>query len=366
MKKFLIKSGLFLLLFLLCVELISRLFIDPLYFHSLNTYNIVPPQEDSFEAYKLKETRHIDYLFIGSSRVAATINPSVIMRKDTNLTVVVAGRGYMTEGIHYQALKNNISKYPDYLKNAKVFLEYYGSDVYSGSFDENRLRIFEPLETNEAAMPQLLLPHLDSRSLLAFLKESHNSKKIKVQMVLLYCISSYRTIPFIKEKFENIINRLNVDRTEQQLVKEGGIRSDNIEKAKKWAIDIAAIQAKEIQKKPLLTFDDLDKSSLAFMNDLIVNSGGKLYLYKMPLCSVQEASFKCDRAIQNKKIFEQWVFSKGIPIIYNKKFNYQDSDFPDTWHLGADRRDEFTLMLFHEIVNTPAKISHNSGISRQP
>lgn len=364
MKQFLIKSGLFLLLFLLCVELISRLLIDPLYFHSLNTYNLIPPEEESFEAYKSRETKHIDYLFIGSSRVPATINPSVIMQENTDLTVVVAGRGYMTEGIHYQALKNKISKYPDYLKNAKVFIEYYGCDVYSGSFDENELRVFEPLETQEAPMPQLLLPHLDIHSLMSFLKESHNSNKVKVQMVLLYFISSYRTIPFIKEKTANLISRY-VDKSKPQLVREGGIRSDNIEKAKKWAIAIAAIQTKDMQQKPLLSFEDLDKSSLAFINDLIIKNGGKLYLYKMPLSSVQEASFSCKRAIQNKEIFEKWILSKEIPVIYNKKFNFQDSDFPDTWHLSADRRDEFTMMLFDEIYNTPAKISDNSGFGLQ-
>jgi hypothetical protein len=120
-----------------------------------------------------------------------------------------------------------------------------------------------------------------------------------------------------------------------------------------------------MQQKPLLSFEDLDKSSLAFINDLIIKNGGKLYLYKMPLSSVQEASFSCKRAIQNKEIFEKWILSKEIPVIYNKKFNFQDSDFPDTWHLSADRRDEFTMMLFDEIYNTPAKISDNSGFGLQ-
>jgi hypothetical protein len=359
MKQFLVKSGRFLLVFFLCMEIFSRLFIDPHYYSSINTYNVTSDKAHYLEFSKSKETEHVDYLFIGSSRVAATINPSIIMKKEPGVTAVVAGRGYMTEGIHYQALKNKISKYPDYLKNARVFIEYYGSDIYSGSFYENRLKVFETSETHEKAMPEYLLPHLNNRSLIDFLKESQNSISVKGKMIFLYYFSLCRTIPFVKEKFEQRVNRFNPQKPKPQLVKEGGIRDDNIEKARQWAVDIAAIQFRDIQRKPVLSFDDLNKSSLAFMNDLIGKNGGKLYLYKMPLSSVQEAAFKCEKARQNQIIFEKWISARGIPVVYNEKFKFQDSDFPDTWHLSADRRDEFTVLLLDEVLRIP--LNHYSG-----
>ncbi|MHC1775961.1 MAG: hypothetical protein AB9834_11165 [Lentimicrobium sp.] len=349
MKKFIIKTSHFLILFFVCAELISRLIIDPLYFYSINTYNLKLNKISLKDVYNQKNTEHVDYLFIGSSRVPATINPSVIMHENPKINAVVAGRGYMTEGIHYQALENKILEFPDYLDGANIFIEYPGSDIYTSSFQDNKLRVYEPIVSNDKAMPQLLLPHLNCNSLMSFLKESKNSNSVKFEMVLLFFISSYRTIPFIKEKFERLGDHLFFNKTKQQLVSNGGIRNDNFEKAKKRAIDVAAIELKEIQNRPVLSFHELDKSSLAYMNDLINKNGGTLYLFKMPLSSVQEAVYSSAKAMQNKRIFERWVLSKGITILYNENFHFQDTDFPDTWHLSENRRDEFTYLLFNEI-----------------
>ena len=124
MKHFIIKTSLFLLIFFASLELISRLVIDPYYFFSINTYNVMPERQGFRDIFNLKPTEHVDYLFIGSSRVPATINPSLIMQQDRNKNAIVSGRGYMTEGIHYQALVNKLQKFPNYLKGAKeVFVE---------------------------------------------------------------------------------------------------------------------------------------------------------------------------------------------------------------------------------------------------
>lgn len=349
MKQFLVKTSLFFLLFFAFDEIFSRVFLDPLYFYSLNSYNLKTDRPGFRGIYASKETEHVDYLFMGSSRVPAAINPSLIMNKYPGITVVVAGRGYMTEGIQYQALKNKLFHYPDFLKGAKVFIEYSGSDVYSGSFAENKLKVYEPLVSIEKPMPQLLLPHLNFNSLLSFLKESKNANSVKVEMVLLFCFSSYRTIPLMKEKFSRIGEYFNSSNTQLKLASEGGIRNDNFEIAKKKAVDIAEIELKSIQDHPLLTFKNLDKSSLAYLNDLINRNGGTLYLFKMPISSLQKSIYLTAKAKQNNRIFEQWIFSKGIKVINNEKFHFQNSDFPDTWHLGENRRDEFTLLLFNEI-----------------
>jgi hypothetical protein len=349
MKRFIIKTSLFLLIFFASLELISRLVIDPYYFFSINTYNVMPEKQGFRDIFHLKPTEHVDYLFIGSSRVPATINPSLIMKQDPNKIAIVAGRGYMTEGIHYQALVNKLQSFPNYLKGAKVFIEYPGSDIYSGSFYENEMKVYEPILANDKGMPQLLIPHLNCNSLLTFIKKSKNSNSVKLETVLLFCFSSYRTIPFIKEKFSRLGENFFAAKTKKQLVSVGGIRNNNFEKAKKEAVEFASIQKIEIQDHPVLSFSDLDKSSLAYINDLISKNGGTLSLYKMPLSSVQEAVFSSDKAIQNKRIFERWLLSKGITVLNNEKFHYQDSDFPDGWHLSEDRRDEFTLLLFDEI-----------------
>ncbi|WP_028298767.1 hypothetical protein [Olivibacter sitiensis] len=355
MKRFVINVILFLVSFVIIIELVSRLFIDPYYFYSIDTYNFKPNNAKVSDTYNFKKTNHIDYLFIGSSRVPATINAELIMNRKKGKIAVVAGRGYTTEGIHYQALKNRISKFPDYVYGASVFLEYPGPDIFTDPFDEKAHTVWESYLPSQGkrAMPHLLLPHLDYTDFKYFLNKSKNSNWVKLEMILLYCFSSYRTIPYIKEMSNKYATRLEKrlfsNHVDDQLVNEGGIRNDNREEIEKRAVEEAIYRSKIIQEEPIFTFEYLDKSCLAYLNEIVTNNGGKFYLYKMPLCDVQENVYSSPKAVQNKKIFEQWLHSKGIEIIWNKNFTYRDVDFPDKWHLSKERRDEFTALLLDDL-----------------
>lgn len=349
MKKFIVRTSIFLILFFACAELISRLIINPFYFYSIDSYNLKLDQFSFNEVYNFEKTEHVDYLFIGTSRVPAAINPAIIMEQDSGKVAIVAGRGYLTAGIHYQALANRILEFPDYLRGAEVFIEYPGPDVYTDSFSEDKLKVYEPILQTDEAMPHLLLPHLNFKSLIAFLRESNNSIPVKIDLVLQYCFSAYRTSIFIKEKAARLDDHLIFKETQQQLVSDGGIRNDNLDNVRQIAIDYAAFQVERINETPLLTFNDLDKCSLKSINNLIVENGGALYLFKMPLSSFHEYVYSIDKSLQNKQIFEKWIASEGIQVITNNSFHYQDSDFPDIWHLSKEKRDEFTALLYDEI-----------------
>ena len=353
MKPFLINLSVFSIIIFICAELVSRIFIDPPYFYNTDTYNLKLDEPTSLlDIYNSKKTEHVDYLFIGSSKIPATINPALIMAKNPTVKVIAAGRGCMTPGIHIQALENRISEFPDFLKGASVYIEYAGSDIYASHYKEDKLKVYEPILPSDKAMPHLILPHLNFKSFLAFIKESRNSNSIKVDVALQFLISSYRTWPFVKEKVKNIFINQKI---KQRVVSEGGIRNDNYDFLNKIAIDFAEIQKKKVEDSPLLSFQQLDKSSLAYLNNLIKINGGKLFLFKMPLSSIEDV-YQSEKALQNKKTFEEWISSKEIKVISNDSFRYQDSDFPDTWHLSIDRRDEFTSLLFNEIQK--AKIYH--------
>lgn len=353
MKPFLINLSIFSIIIFTSAELISRIFIDPFYFYNTDTYNVKLDEPNSLlDIYNSKKTEHVDYLFIGSSKIPATINPALIMSKNSTVKVIAAGRGNMTPGIHFQALENRISKFPDYLKGASVFIEYAGSNVYSNYFSEDKLKVYEPILPSDKAMPHLILPHLTFRSLIAFMNESRNTNSVKVDVALQFFISSYRTWPFVKEKVKNIFKN---EQIKQRVVSEGGIRNDNYDFLNKIAIDFAEIQRKKVEDSPMLSFQQLDKSSLAYLNNLIKINGGKLFLFKMPISSIEDV-YQSKKALENKKTFEEWISLNGIEVISNDSFQYQDSDFPDTWHLSIDRRDEFTSLLFNEMQK--AKIYH--------
>ena len=76
MKRFIIKLVLISFLFLLVAELVSRVVIDPYYYYTLDTYNLRKDKPSLSDIYKHEDTENVDYLFIGSSRVPATIMTS--------------------------------------------------------------------------------------------------------------------------------------------------------------------------------------------------------------------------------------------------------------------------------------------------
>jgi len=352
MKKFIKKTLTFLLVAFLSVELLCRIFIDPIYFYKIDTYNVknthLSRTRKFIQAYTSKKTRHVDYLFIGSSRVPATINPGLIMQQDSGKIAVVAGRGYMTQGVHYQALKNRIKEYPEYLNNARVFIEYSGSSVYAEPFSENEFLVYEPLLKTDKAMPHLLLPHLNFKSFLKFIKVSDNSAKVKMEMFFLYCSSFYRSISFVKETLKKLDTPL-FNNSNDLLVSEGGIRNDAIEFAQKAAITYGEIVKERLEKTPPLTIESLNNSTLAKINELVQENGGKLFLYKIPLHSLQQVLYNTDKEKNNQRLFEEWLDQNGIGIISCSDFEYNDEDFPDTWHLSMERRDEFTQDLYEEL-----------------
>ena len=349
MKQFINKLIIICLVFFAIIELISRFLIDPLYFHSINTYD--EKKDKSLKnIYKSNETTHVDFLFIGSSRIPATINPKLISELSNGKTVVTAGRGNMTPGIHYQAIKNKLEQNPDYLKNAIVLIEYAGSQVYTSNFEQDKYQVHEPLDPSDKPMPHLLLPHLNRRSFLSFLKESKNSSSVKKEMVLLYLFSSYRACQYVNDKF-NYFDETKISVIKNNtLASDGGIRHDHLEFAKQLAITIANQTRKEINDSPFLSEKIMDNSSFAKLYETIIANGGTLMVYEMPLHSVQMDTYKLEKAQKNKIIFEEWLKTHNITIVYNPKFKFDDNDFPDTWHLSLDRRNEFSSLLYEEIL----------------
>lgn len=336
-----------LFVFFIIIEIISRLVIDPIYFYSINTYN--EKKEKSFKTiYGNGDTQHVDFLFIGNSKIPATINPQLFSELNDGKVVINAGRGYMTPGIHYQAIKNKLKEHPGFLENSVVLFGYEGSDIYISNFEDDKLRVYEPNLKTDKPMPHLLLPHLDLTSFLSFLKYSKNSLSVKMEMTFLYFSSFYRTCQFINEKF-NSLDRPLLQSEKNDLVSEGGIRNDNIDYAQQTAIIFARQQKEKIKESPPLSQEIINRSSFAKLQQIIKDNGGNLLLFDMPLHSIQKGIYNSEKAQKNKFIFETWLKSKNIPIIYNREFKYEDSDFPDTWHLSIDRRDEFTKKLYTQI-----------------
>lgn len=340
--------------YLITMEIICRIIVDPVYFYRLNTYNYkltdASKLEKIRESYLGGKTNHVDLLFIGSSRVPATINKEIVEKLYPHKIAIVAGRGYMTSGVNYHAITNKIRESPDYLKNAVVLLEYPGGAVYDENFLRERYKVFELSEPDEVAMPHLLLPHLKYKSFIQFLRNSPNSFRVKNEMVFLYFSSFYRSRSFVREIYKSLESPF-IEKEEKRLVAEGGIRNEGISEARDLALFYAEQADMDLERSPNLTMEDLDQSCIAYLNRLIVNNGGRLILYKMPLHSIQDKISYTDNGVKNRNVFDKWLSKNKIRVINLKEFEYSDGDFPDMWHLSIERRDEFTVKLCEELRN---------------
>lgn len=343
MKRFISRILIFGLITFVSMELVSRLALDPLYFFKADTYN--NQAAIGLDMYRIEDTKHVDYLFIGSSRVPATIDPLVFEKHEPTKIAIVGGRGKMTGGIHLQAIKNRLEKYPDYLKGAKVFLEYPESGMYTEPYLQYRYLVAEATSVNDRGMPHLIIPHLNSSSLLEFWKYSQNSIRTKTDVVALYSSSAYRNSFFVNEVYHKFDQPLGAS-NDTLLANEGGIKNEEFEKAQKFAIEMAAINKHRSEVSRPLTKQDLNESILAKLHNIITSNGGELILYKVPLHSVQMAVYNSDKERKNKQVFEEWIKSHGISIIEADEFVCADGDFPDTWHLAKSRRTEFSEKLF--------------------
>jgi hypothetical protein len=347
MEKFIIRIGIFVFTMSIILELFSRLCIDPMYFASIDTYNI--RKEGFAKLFGTNPTTKVDYLFIGTSRVPATINDKVFCGSNNEKAAVVAGRGYMTAGIHYQALQNRLKKYPQYLNNAIVFLEYPDPLIYTNPFSDDELRVSED-QTNGKSRSHLILPHLDWSSFCVFISQSKNSLLTRLEMIPLFISSAYRTSYFLNEQWikleQPIINKPNT-----LLATEGGIRNDNIDFANQLALEMAEKASINTDSSPVLTYDMLNRSSLNKIASLVKENNGKVCMYEIPLHSLQNKLLHNPKLIRDKEVFEEWLKEKDIAIIRCSDFKYCDNDFPDTWHLSKSRRDEFSMLLFNAIKN---------------
>lgn len=338
MKSFITKTALYAFLVFLILEVFCRVFVDRFYFDAIDIY---------------KSKRANSCLFIGSSRVPATIDKTVFSKN--NIPCIVAGRGYTTGGIHLTALQHNLQKNPDYLRNVNVFIEYPENAVFTENARKYQYHVFEPKTAAfDKPMPHLILPYLNAATLKDFLVQSSNSLSVKIKLFFLYFSSAYRCILFLqaREPVEYIFKKAikNKNKPALQLTTAGGIRNDHFSKTRMKALVLARMDSAEYATGKILTADSLKNSILAQITSLVKNNGGRLYMYKMPMHSVQRNILHSDRALQSKQVFDQWLQQNNIPTVFAEGFKYTDNDFPDTWHLSVTRRAEFSSLLINELA----------------
>jgi hypothetical protein len=314
------------------LEVISRIFFDHIYFEKVNIYSNYPCD--------VHGDSNVDILFIGSSRVTATINANIISRLTDNRLVINAGRGWSTPAIQLNALVHKLERCPEFIQNSLVIMEYPGYDFYTEAHSKTKYDVNEN-------MPHLLLPYLDIKTFFQFIGESNNNFATKFEMTLLFLSSSYRTYQLINENWNK---ELSVSKTKKpELAKDGGIRNDNLEIVRQKAINFFNSRKHILGNTPNLTVELLNSSNLAYLNKLVKQNNGKLLLYQIPTHSQQKNVYDEHKLKINEIILKKWLVKRNIGIYKINEFKYDDNDFPDIMHLSKSRRDEFSEMLVNEM-----------------
>ena len=346
MKTFFIKIIKYLFIFLIILEIVSRVFIDPLFYFSLDTFR--NKECKTIKCILEEPNDKPDYIFLGSSRVAALVNSKLLSDLTENKNVLNSARGYMTSGIMIQALKNKLRKKTDFLRNSKVFLEYYGQGSLTNLSVKDQLKVYESSTTKYTSQPQLILPYMIFSDLEDFWITSSNSWKVKVKLTILYFSASYRCALFMNEKF-NYADKV-LYKGQSNVSESGGIRSDDIENTIQFAKISAKKEKQRILSEPYLTQGILAESSLSKLNNLIRENGGELVLFKIPLHSISKEIFNTQKSKLNNQVFKKWLNTQKISLIEPENCNYKDEDFLDILHINPDKKDEYTHSLYNQIL----------------
>lgn len=303
---------------------------------------------------------HVDYLFIGSSRVAAAIDAptfSAVMSKHLGRPVVTLnlGQGYSTWIEHALGLRWLYEIAPEHLQGSVVFAEAPGEVFTMGSWAD---RWYNP------AQAQMILSVLRAKDLPALW---HSGAGVGEKLYLTALYGGGRSMLVAKRAFirQSIMEKgaLIVKGLLQKtaaawgfapgampgalpaaapdLTASGGIRADTegIRQVRALALEAAA---QTVKNQKVIT----DWSSPVYddVRHLVEAQQGRIMLFAMPeSCSATEL-YATAIGRQNRLSFER-QFGSMHALMLRPAFAFTDEDFPDLWHLRKSRAPEFSAAL---------------------
>ena len=313
-------------------------------------------------AAQVAETKQIDAVLIGSSRVAAAVDPKYLadrLAKETGrkMTVLSTARGGTTLVQHTLGLGKLFARYPERMKGCTVLLELPdGLPPVFGTWRDT-LRGWDGVWAWEDRSPQLLIHVLQARDLPAFWMSS-TDWELKLEMTLRFFGRASYLVAYRESLRESIFERgrrivreqfvarcwpaaISESRVEIDLAARGGIRRDPrlIEAAKAKYRRIAREMA--VDQHP---WRNWDATALPELIEVVRTHGAKLVLFRMVQSSVLAAPLETDVRVADQADFRRWLAKRGLTVI-EPEFTATDADFPDLLHLAKSSSGAFTDAL---------------------
>jgi len=328
MSRLLIK----LLVVIVLFEAFLRVFVkrDDLWYHSLD---------------HVQNLRRVDasYIFVGSSRVSASIIPFVFdeyMQNDGLRQIVLnMGTGSSSLAEHYYGIKGLIARFPNVLQGMVVFVEAPETLPEMQLWDEDWV-------LNERA--DLLAKNIGFADLWHYWARPNDSYEIKFAVLLEKVSALYKAkgsgISVFKTLEKSLVNRgVLPGQPKGSVLGFGGIPI-NIEEMKKTRAIRLSEAEKNLSNQKIAERYDNDRYVLYSLNKLIQDNGGRLVLFDLPLSRLQQLGFTTDTAQQNISYVTSCLASWNIAYIH-PHIETTDDDFPDLIHLSGYRAAEFTASV---------------------
>jgi hypothetical protein len=301
-----------------------------------------------------------DFLFLGTSRVAAAIDADVFAR-DAGSRVGRAARavnlgiGHYTLTMHYLGARDLLRDHPDALRGTTVFIEApFGLQealtwrdrwYYPGS-----AKLLVPLLT-VSDLPRIWKSdmRIDEKAYLSFFTLTHASALLTYRERI-----GEGVIGKGSEKTESLAIDLGAATNETEavdLTSDGGIQTDPnmIDRISRLAIE--GFREERALPGNQRSLGMWDNRVLADLVELIKGAGGQVVFFEIPLHSAQASIRSPAVRAQDQREFAVQAARWGTPIVH-PRFDYSDRDFPDVFHLRRSRAAEYTTALYSAWVGS--------------
>ena len=285
----------------------------------------------------------VDFVFAGSSRVAAAIHAEAFAREVSQQIGVPVrplniGRGYTTLAEHDLVLRSLYEQCASSMEGATVFIEAAAGLPDFSTFNDSWVHPDEPW---------LIVPVIDWQNLVRMWMASDTPRGNKVDVSMRYSLQAVSYIDWKRRRLlqvgDQVVSRLGARITTggengaADLSSAGGILSDraSVERARRLAVELAQTTFKDSPRA------DWSATVLMDVNALARRHGGRVVVFRMPLSSVQQTPYTTTARLADVEAFRRQAIVADIDYL-PIEFATTDEDFPDYWHLRNSRADEFS------------------------
>ncbi len=292
-----------------------------------------------------REVRRSDvrFLFIGSSRVAAAIDPDAFVRTPElgaapGTVALDLGRGYQTLAESWLGLRRLADARPGGLKDVAVLIEAPMDVPELSTWSESWLH---------PDFPELLSQVMEVRDLPRFWRESATEPGPRWVATLALLSPVVELWGKGTERVEGAMRLLRrrglLSGRGADLATSGGILADDA--AVRWARASAArFVAETIARQAPFADADAERTVLRSIVELVRARGGRVLLFRMPISATFRAPHLTPMGVETRAAAGRALARWGVPVLV-PDLATTDDDFPDLWHLRASRAAELSRSL---------------------